>query len=164
MLWLSKDSYFTEPPISEPHARKLRFLENYRFIEAMFRDGFQAWEVIELCDDHEMDPVDAAVLTQCWLTLNMRDDEFNIDTPEAGRFFNVDGTVKTAEYLASVYTRCYLCRAKLQPYTCDSHTPGLCHACAHCKTCNVHLRENQISERTPNVCKWCEQREETNAG
>ena len=130
MLWISKDSSFTMPTILEPHARKIKFLEKYRFIDAMFDDGFEAREVLELCDDWDMDRVSAVVLTQCWLILNQRKDEFEINCTDAERFFNSDGTIKVAEYLATQYTLCYMCGDGLRPYSNDSLTPGLCEVCA----------------------------------
>lgn len=116
--------------IVEPHATKIKFLENYRYIDAMFNDGFHATEVLELCEDWDMNRVDAVVLTQCWLILNDEPQTFNIDCMEAERFFKSDGTIKVAEYLKEVYKWCYRCGDELRPHHMEADYPGLCHTCA----------------------------------
>lgn len=99
MLILSKDSYFTEPVILGPQLEKLKMLDEWRYIDAQFNSGFDAEEVLELCEDADMRRVDAVVLTQCWLLWEMRDDEFKINCTEAERFFLPNGKIKTAAYL-----------------------------------------------------------------
>ena len=99
MRILSKDSYFTEAVILGPHLEKLKMLDEWWYIDAQFKSGFDAEEVLELCEDADMHRVDAVVLTQCWLLWEMRDDEFKINCTEAERFFLPDGKIKTAAYL-----------------------------------------------------------------
>ena len=86
MLWISKGSSFTEPPICKPHLNILKTYEAYQYIEAMFQD-FEASEVIELCEDYDIPRVDA-VGADAMLASRQRggDDEFEINCVEAERF------------------------------------------------------------------------------
>ena len=140
MLWISKDSSFTAPPICEPHLRILKTYEAYRYIEAMFQD-FEAWEVIELCEDYDIPRVDAVVLTQCWLLANGRDDEFEINCAEAERFFLKNGWIDVPAYLEFRPRYCVQCGDQITSYPRSSESPYDCAICSEFAEMNAALKE-----------------------
>ena len=72
---------------------------SYAFVDAMFKDGFDAAEVLEICDEHEMPRLDAVVATQYYVLRNNRKDEFEINCVEAEHYFKSDGTLDVDAYL-----------------------------------------------------------------
>ena len=111
------------------HAR-ITLRDEYRFIDAMFRDGFEAWEVVELCEDWDMPRVDAVVLTQFWLQKHGEKDTFEINCTDAEHYFYPDGNIKLHAYLKIPMQACTLCDKEVHPYLDDDETPAWCESCA----------------------------------
>lgn len=69
------------------HAKQIERSEEYAYIKAMFADGFDAEEVLDLCNEIEMERDVAQVYVQYHLTKHGWGDEFAI-TDDVTRFFN----------------------------------------------------------------------------
>ena len=108
----------------------LTMRDEYRLIDSCFDDGFEAWEVIEICEDWEMSRLDAVVFVQFWLQKNGRKEEFVINCAEAEHLFYPDGKIKLHAYLNIPMQVCTLCDKEVHPYLDDDETPAWCESCA----------------------------------
>ena len=101
----------------------------YRLIDSMFDSGFEADEVLEICDDHEVRRVDAVVTMAYYLRHNGRDDTFKIDCVEAERYFRPDGSVKVELYLGIKQKFCERCGDEWDVYPTADDPKGWCAVC-----------------------------------